>query len=130
MPESGANATGLDHLSGYILLQLMNGHCIAAHEHVTTPASLPAPKAFVDALYKEFSKNGTIPFAKFKSLLGILGIGNSGVTTTTTTGHEGHNHRKRRSAEEEEEEEDHHIMKRSVTSPSISGKVSAEFIRH
>ncbi len=132
MPESGADKDGFQYLSGYVVLQLMKGHCIAEHHHHHThkPSGLPAAKVFIEDLFKEYGKNGTISEEKFEALLKKLAIGGTASTTTTTDPHAGHDHRKRRSVDQNEDDDGgkHHRQRRSAAGSSIAGKVIWNFL--
>eukprot|EP00794_Sanderia_malayensis_P003243 gene3243-3724_t len=133
VPETGADKNGFDHLSAFIILKLLKGHCISEHHHVkTTTSNLPKAKDFMDALLKEYAQNGTISSEKFKALLVKLGIGGVAVQNVTTPvdSHAGHDHRKRRSIDDADsnvKEENggvrHRIRRNAQVSPSkLSGK--------
>lgn len=136
--EEVKNERELEYLSSYLILQLIEGHCIAEHAHKAS--TLPKSKEFIDSLFKEYGTNGTISLDKFEALLKKLGIGNEAHTTTTTTGgsHAGHDHRKRRSIEAyslvddekneasslvNDEQNEHRRQRRSAASGLLAGKV-------
>ena len=134
--EEVKNGQELEYLSSYIILQLIEGHCIAEHAHKAS--TLPKSKEFIDSLFKEYGTNGTISLDKFEALLKKLGIGNEAHTATTTGGsHAGHNHRKRRSIEAfsfvdekneasslvKDEHNQHRRQRRSAASGLLAGKV-------
>ncbi|XP_065052555.1 zinc transporter ZIP10-like [Rhopilema esculentum] len=118
LSESVKNEQDLENFSVYLILQLLEGHCIA--KHGDKKSSLPKAKEFMDSIFKEFGKNGTISLEKFESLLKKLGIGNETTsgTSSTGTGHSGHDHRKRRSIGTDE----HSRKKRSVPGDSHVNK--------
>ena len=133
LSEAVKSGKDLEEFSAYLVLQLLEGHCIAEHKHT---ASLPTPKEFIDIIFKEYGTNGKISLAKFESLLKKLGIGNEpAAATTSTTDHSGHDHRKRRSVDSEAEriiyEQSHLRKRRNVASgnatSNVTGKVCGLF---
>ena len=124
LSEAVKNEKELEKLSAYLVLQLLEGHCIAEHQHKAS--KLPTAKEFVEVLFKEYGTNGKITLAKFEALLKKLGIGNE-PTTTTSTDHSGHDHRKRRAVVDVFDpitlKETHLRKRRSVASGNVTGKV-------
>ena len=128
LSEAVKNAKELDKLSSYLILQLLEGHCIAEH---VQKSSLPQPKEFIDLLFKEYGVNGRIPLPKFESLLKKLGIGNEPTTAATTdTDHSGHSHRKRRSVDTGLEwvisDQSHLRKRRAVATGNATGSVTGK----
>ena len=119
MSESVKNEQDLENFSVYLILQLLEGHCIA--KHGDKKSSLPKAKVFMESIFKEYGKNGTISLEKFELLLKKLGIGNETTPGNSSTGtdHSGHDHRKRRSIGTDE----HSRRKRSVPGDSHVNKV-------
>ena len=108
-------------ISGYIILQLLDKHCIKNdehdHGHGHNNTDLPKVDFFIGELFEEFgdSNNGSeISHENFEKMYEKLKLGSGNHSSTTTnTGdgdgdHSGHNHRrrKRRALESEENHEE------------------------
>ena len=133
--HAGANEHEFEYVSAYIILQLLNGKCIAEHEEHTVNSNLPTAQFFIQTLFSKYAINRTIPFENFEKLLqNKLKIGKESSTTTSTTStdsHAGHNHRrKKRSVDDKLEltnevgEENHHRQRRSTETSSHVKTVS------
>lgn len=128
------NEKELEKFSAYFILQLLEGHCIAEHQHKAAQ-TLPLPKEFIDVIFKEYGANGNISLEKFEALLKKLGIGNEPTTTTTTiTDHSGHDHRKRRSIDTGFQSislgQSHLRKRRSVATGNTTGNVAGKVCKH
>ena len=129
LSETVKNAKELDKLSSYLVLQLLEGHCIAEHANVHK-STLPQPEEFIDLLFTEYATNGIISLAKFESLTKKLGIGNEPKTVATQDDHQGHDHRKRRSVGTELEwvvsDQSHLRKRRAAATGNATGKVTGK----